>query len=127
MTNEERYKEALKRIWALSRNNAIKCFGIADEALNPKPQYEDVEVVAWQCPTCDRLYSDEFIDRKFPSVCCNVANSHKTLIKLTGTYRREIKPKIKHRLCAGKNSRDPENTIALNAPPYADIYVEWEE
>lgn len=96
----------------------------------PVPQYEDVEVVAWQCPTCKRLYSDREHSKTL-SACCDIANEQDTLVKLTGTYRREVK-KVKRReeitmsdsaewRSIHDDSKIPEDTSE------GHFFYEWEE
>jgi hypothetical protein len=90
MTNEERYKEALEQIAATDTFSGYSATqNIAVAALNPPPQFEEVPVVRWECQGCGVIYSKEIKS----GVCCEGYN----LVKLTGTYKREVKPKVRRR------------------------------
>jgi hypothetical protein len=92
-----RYREAL---YTISRGclvlDAHEAAKIAKTALNPEPQYEDVEVVRWA-----KFQSGEWMGstakednargwaQRQPEI--------RDVMMLTGHYRREIKPKVRHR------------------------------
>lgn len=83
------------------------------QLVNTKPQYEEVEVVVWYDPKLNKFYD------------VDVTAQRSGLVKLTGTFKREIKPKVKQRLCVGKARHFIGNM--LNIQYDADVYAEWEE
>jgi len=83
------------------------------ELVNPKPMYELVEIVKYYSPSYDACYSDKAI------VLPNDA------IKLTGTQKVEIKPKVKIRKEIGYARHFIGNTTGI--PDDAQIFAEWAE
>jgi len=62
---------------------AIESYLATDwELVGEVPQFEDVEVVRWQCLTCGYIEGDGRIPS--PNSCCRSEER----IKLTGTYKR---------------------------------------
>jgi hypothetical protein len=123
MTDEQTYFRALQKI-----QNGCYCYTLAqikaivDDALNPVPQYEDVEVVRFECLTCGFI---EVEDCTSPNECCR----NDARITLKGSYSVRKKPKefrreeiafdmnfIEALVCGGKR-----------IPLSAKYYAEWAE
>lgn len=64
------------------------------QLVDPAPQHEDVEVVRSMCGNCEKIYKT---DIEAVGCCFETATCEAPLIRLAGTYRREVKPKVKRR------------------------------
>lgn len=131
--SEQRYEEALKKIVHISayssETDAANIGQIAREALNPEPQYEEVEIIAYgtfigsekpcklgEWPT--RIEANEASKR--------VDGSY--IVELKGVHKREIKPKVKRReevLHTGAISTISSEKVPDF--PNRKIYAEWEQ
>jgi hypothetical protein len=85
------------------------------ELVDPVPQFEEVEVVRYLKESIDETYTFEQLG------CPEDLTGY---IKLTGTYRRKIKPKVKRR---EEINIEPIHRIFGDIPKYAKLYAEWEE
>lgn len=94
-------------------NNATLMLSEDWELVNPKPQFEEVEIVKWYCNICGKICLSDDI------------HCGKPIVKLTGIFKNEIKPKVKHRI----KLTHAKHFIALGSavPLQADIFAEWEE
>jgi len=93
------------------------------ELVNPKPQFEEIEVVRWCWNNGEReIYSEE--------KPCLPPLDYK-LIKLTGKRKVEVKPKVKHReelkelLQAGMYA--PKLAPFVYKGRNVQLFAEWEE
>lgn len=59
--------------------------------VDPVQQFEEVEVVQWMCKDCTSCY-----DIEHQAKCCPCGYTGKP-VRLTGTYNKPIKPKVKRR------------------------------
>lgn len=92
--------------------NCINILAEDWELVNPKPVYEEVEVVRYLNTITQRVVSSvsEFLDR-----------SNSDWVKLTGTIKREAKPKVKHREEIIKSFSEFEY------PFNTKFFAEWED
>lgn len=91
------------------------------ELVNPKPQTETVELSAYKCPSCFRLY-----DNNHPCTICN-----KSVVELRGSYEKESKPKVRRRAEIEVIGHDNNGNVLLSPTrtntSYDKFYHEWEE
>lgn len=84
------------------------------QLVDPVPQTEEVEVKpAYRCTNCD------WLSTRKNDKCCNRPNN----VLLTGTYTREVKPKVKRRELLGTAGVSG----IVSVPDDAKLYAEWEE
>jgi hypothetical protein len=87
------------------------------ELVNPKPRFEEVEIVKYvEMNECEEGKSSKTPFTPLKNM---------QLVKLTGTMKREIKPKVKHRVLI-----DNELFISETKLPFANnakYFAEWEE
>lgn len=133
MTTEERYKDALERIATckaitVPHSIAGQLRDIANNALNPTPQYEEVEVVRWgvywkNSKTLEGTYETEEEAKK------EAGDLAAYIVKLTGTYRREVKPKVKRReeIEPGHDWLWENPDMLSKRPENSKCYFEWYE
>lgn len=125
--NEARYKEALEKI----RAHHTDGYGVgvgntytwANEALNPPPEYEEVEVVAWKW---------NYDKGPIPVTCPEFIAIPPTMrdidswIEMRGTYLRPIPQKVKRR----EEIERPHSSTLYNInhiPSGAKFFAEWLE
>ena len=91
------------------------------ELVDLVPEFEEVEISRYYCTGCGRVYAyDEEDGCKAP------------LIKLTGTYRKPVKRKVKRRERVDIDERHNGSVVvfhsAFGSPPKgAKLFAEWEE
>ena len=104
MNNEERYKLALEEI-AKGNDHVlvgnclcdIQMANIAKNALTPPKEYVEEEVVGWYCPNCHMYGTPIDVDDKVCGNCSKVG-----LVRLTGTRKIKVEPKVTRRVEAEK-------------------------
>lgn len=94
-------------------NNATLILSEDWELVNPKPIYEEVEVVKWYSQSEDKIYHEY----------CTVIPED--AIKIKFPIKKEIKPKIKRRMQIGKVKHFIGNFDTV--PADAKLIAEWEE
>lgn len=86
------------------------------ELVNPIAQYEEVKIVRWLVPETNTLfYNGE------PREC-----DKEKFVKLTGTIKREVKPKVKRREQIGFTGPVTFNATT-KIPHDANFFAEWSE
>jgi hypothetical protein len=90
------------------------------ELVDPIPQTEEVEVIAWAMLNSEGELCN--LRDKEPTT----DSRHDQFFKLTGTYTREVKPKVKRRELV-QIKRNGEVIGDQPIPNTAKFYAEWED
>ena len=98
-----------------------------DDIINtlcPKPEFETAEVKRWACVRDDKIIDTARDKRKLQEIYRREGDF---FIELTGTYHREVKPKVKHReQVFGFEGHFAGGSTFKFSGKYK-IFAEWEE
>ena len=98
---------------------------LIEAVLNPKPKYEEIEVVGYAL--IDKNGVRQATSNE-PFMIKESCMFDFTEVKLTGTYQKEVKPKVKRREFFGEIAEAGLiQMLALERHQGAILFAEWEE